>query len=170
MRSLILVSGMVCMLALSACGTIPAPTDTPVKLSLTVTASPGVNLDEQKRAAPIVVRLYELKYAENFEESDYFSLQDKDRAVLGDDLVSREQFQLRPGETRSISRDAHQGATVLGVIAAYRDLPNSVWRATWPFPPGREVSVWYRLPPQTLTLKIDLNASAIAISDGQQNR
>jgi type VI secretion system protein VasD len=168
MRSPIPVLAMVCALGFAACGRIPTPTNDPVKLSLTITASSDVNPDEQKRAAPIVVQLYELKYAGTFEESDYFSLQDKDKTVLGDDLVSRERFQLRPGESRSIAHEANPATTVLGIIAAYRDLPNSVWRATWPLP-ATQASAWYRQPP-TLTLKIDLNTNSIVISDEQQNK
>jgi type VI secretion system protein VasD len=168
MRSRILVLAMLCTPGFAACGFIPAPTNEPVKLSLTITASSHVNPDDQKRATPIVVRLYELKYAGTFQESDYYSLQDKDKSVLGDDLVVREQFQLRPGETRNIARDANRATTMLGIIAAYRDLPNSVWRATWPLP-APQVSAWYRQAP-TLTLKIDLDTSSILISNEQQNR
>ncbi|QYD69438.1 type VI secretion system lipoprotein TssJ [Paraburkholderia edwinii] len=169
MRPLIFVLAMVCATGLAACvSSRLAPPREPVRLNLTVTASPEVNRDGQNRAAPIVVRLYELKYAATFEDTDFFSLQDKDRTVLADDLISREQFQLRPGESRTIQRDANQATTVLGIVAAYRDLPHSVWRASWPLPPA-PASAWYRVPP-TLKLKINLDANAIVIFDEQQNR
>jgi type VI secretion system protein VasD len=135
----------------------------PVKLDISIIASSGVNPDDQKRPAPIVVRVYELKNADALNQADFYSLLDKDKTVLNDDLIQRDQFQLRPGEQTVIRREADQATTVLGVIAAYRDLPNSVWRATWPLPPAISAA-WYRRAPK-LKLVVDLEASAINITD-----
>jgi type VI secretion system protein VasD len=121
-----------CVLSLAGCTSNSSNVaHEPVRLDLSIKASSGVNPDDEKRPAPIVVRIYELKNADAFNSADFFSLQDKDKAVLADDLVARDQFQLRPGEEKTIHRNANQATTTLGVIAGYRDLPNSVWRATW---------------------------------------
>ncbi|MHB9839219.1 type VI secretion system lipoprotein TssJ [Paraburkholderia terrae] len=161
------VIAFACVLGLVACASNdPKAVHEPVKMDLTVTASSSVNPDDQKRAAPIVVRFYELKNADAFNAGDFFSLQDKDKTVLADDLVVREQFQLRPGESKHIQRNAEQATTTLGVIAAYRDLPNSVWRATWSLPPAPPAA-WYRPAPK-LKLTINLDTSAIRITDAQQ--
>jgi type VI secretion system protein VasD len=113
-----------------------------------------------------VVRVYELKDANAFNDADFFSLKDKDKTLLADDLVTRDQFQMRPGDSNSIKRDAQQATKVLGVIAAYRDLPNSVWRATWPMPASPKAA-WYHVMSPKLKLTIDLNANAIKIVDEQ---
>lgn len=169
MRPFTHVVALVCVLGLSACASSdPKAVHEPVKLDLTVTASSSVNPDDQKRAAPIIVRIYELKNADAFNAADFFSLQDKDKTVIADDLVARDQFQLRPGENRAIRRNADQATTTLGVIAAYRDLPNSVWRATWTLPPAPPAG-WYRFAPK-LKLTINLDTSAIRITDAQQNK
>ena len=155
---------MACVLGLVACTSDPSKgVHEPVRLDLSIAASSGVNPDDEKRPAPVVVRLYELKNADTFNSADFFSLQDKDKVVLADDLVVRDQFQLRPGEHKTIQRNADQSSTTLGVIAAYRDLPNSVWRATWALPaaPG---AAWYRFSPK-LQLTINLEANAIRITD-----
>lgn len=155
----------ICTLGIAACASSdPNPVHEPVKMTLTVNATSGVNPDDQKRAAPIIVRVYELKDASAFNEADFFSLQDKDKAALADDLVVRDQFQMRPGETKTIKREAQQATTVLGVIAAYRDLPNSVWRATWPMPLA-PTAAWYRVFSPKLKLTINLDANAIRIVD-----
>jgi type VI secretion system protein VasD len=57
---------------------------------------------------------------------------------------------------------------VIGVVAAFRNLPRSVWRATWPLPATYR-SAWYRAAPK-VDLKIGLDANAVVIVDGQQNR
>ncbi len=141
------MSALICMSGLAGCvSNLPPPRD-PVKMTLTVTASASVNPNDQKHPAPIVVRVYELKYATTFEDADFYSLQDKDRDTFAGDLVVRERssFVL--------------ATTVLGVTAVFRDLPHSVWRATWPLSAAYR-SVWYRVQPK-LDLKIDLDANAV---------
>jgi type VI secretion system protein VasD len=156
-----------CTLGLAACASSdPNSFHEPVKMTLTLKAASDVNPDDQKRAAPIVVRVYELKDANAFNDADFFSLKDQDKALLADDLVTRDQFQMRPGDSNSIRRDAHQATKVLGVIAAYRDLPNSVWRATWPMPRTPKAA-WYHVMSTQLKLTIELNANAIKIVDEQ---
>ncbi|TXC80111.1 type VI secretion system lipoprotein TssJ [Paraburkholderia azotifigens] len=155
---------MACTLGLAACTSDPSKgVHESVRLDLSIAASSGVNPDDEKRAAPVVVRVYELKNADAFNSADFFSLQDKDKVMLADDLVVRDQFQLRPGEHKTIQRDADQATTMLGVIAAYRDLPNSVWRATWAVPTS-PAAAWYRFSPK-LKLTIDLEANAVRITD-----
>jgi type VI secretion system protein VasD len=167
MRPFTHVVAFICALGLAGCASNdPKAVHEPVKLDLTVTASSNVNLDDQKRAAPIVVRIFELKNADTFNAADFFSLQDKDKTVLADDLIARDLFQLRPGENKIIQRNAEQATTTLGVIAAYRDLPNSVWRATWTLPPSPSAA-WYRFATK-LKLTINLDTSAIRITDAQQ--
>ena len=154
------------LLTLVSCASNDAPPRRePLKLALSINASTSVNPDDRKRAAPIAVRVYELKNADAFNEADFYSLQDKDKSVLADDLVTRDQFLLRPGERRTITRNANDASTVLGVIAAYRDLPNAVWRANWPLPTTPKAA-WYRRAPK-LNLDIDLDADAIRITDAQ---
>ena len=53
------------------------------KLEITITAAADVNHDDKGRAAPILVRLYELKSEGTFESADYFSLQTNDKALIG---------------------------------------------------------------------------------------
>ncbi|APR38882.1 type VI secretion system lipoprotein TssJ [Paraburkholderia sp. SOS3] len=170
MRPLKPVIALVCALTLASCaGNGSEAAHEPVKLELSVKAASTVNPDDQKRAAPIVVRIYELKNADTFEEADFFSLQDKDKTVLTDDLVMRDQFQLRPGESKTIRRKAAEATTTLGVLAAYRDLPNSIWRATWTLP-ATPSAAWYRRTPK-VQLTIDLDTSAIRITDARpQNK
>ncbi|EIF31100.1 type VI secretion lipoprotein, VC_A0113 family [Burkholderia sp. Ch1-1] len=150
--------------ALTACASSdPKTAKEPIKLELSVVASTGVNPDDQKRAAPIVVRVYELRTDGAFNSADFFSLQDKDKTALAEDLVTRAQFQLRPGESKSIRTRADPATTVVGILAAYRDLPNSVWRAAYPLPPAPDAA-WYRRAPK-LKLIINLEANAIRITE-----
>ncbi|MGE8161086.1 type VI secretion system lipoprotein TssJ [Paraburkholderia sp. NPDC080076] len=164
MRLFINVIALAFASTLTACvSSDPKMAKEPVKLELSVVASAGVNPDDQKRAAPIVVRIYELKTDGVFNSADFFSLQDKDKTALADDLVTRQQFQLRPGESKSIKTRADPATTSVGILAAYRDLPNSVWRAVYPLPAAPDAA-WYRASPK-LKLTINLEPNAIKITE-----
>lgn len=151
-------------LMLAACANPSPKPREPLNLDLTLSAAATVNPDEQQRAAPIVVRLYELKTDGAFNAADFYTLQDKDKTVLSDDLVKRDQFQLRPGEHLTIRRAADPASTKLGVLAAYRDLPNAVWRAvyTLPFTPDQ---AWYRVSTPKLKLIITLDTHSIKLTE-----
>jgi type VI secretion system protein VasD len=148
---------------LAACASSDPKPKEPLRLDLTVSGASNVNPDYQGRAAPIVVRIYELKTDSAFNAADFFSLQQKDKTVLADDLVKRDEFQLRPGEHRTIHRTADPATTTLGVLAAYRDLPHSVWRAAYPLPVSPD-KAWYRFSSPKLNLNVTLDANAIKVT------
>ena len=158
------VAAVALALVLAACASGDPKPREPLRLDLTVNAAATVNPDGQKRAAPIIVRVYELKTDGAFNAADFFTLQDRDKTVLADDLVKRDQFQLRPGEHVTITRTADPSTTTLGILAAYRDLPNSVWRAVYALPVTPD-KAWYRFPAPKLKLTITLDANAIKVTD-----
>lgn len=164
MRLITSVTAVAFALVLAACANGDPKPKEPLRLDLTVHAAATVNPDEQKRAAPIVVRVYELKTDGAFNAADFFTLQDKDKTVLADDLVKRDQFQLRPGEHVTIARNADPSTTTLGILAAYRDLPNSVWRTVYALPVTPD-KAWYRFSTPKLKLAITLDANAIKVTE-----
>ncbi|WP_296229279.1 type VI secretion system lipoprotein TssJ [Ralstonia sp. UBA689] len=160
----LVLSAVIPALLLGACASgDPSPKEA-TRLELTLNAASTVNPDDQKRPAPIAVRLYELKTDGAFNAADFFTLQDKDKTVLADDLVKRDQYLLRPGEHVTLARPIDPAATTLGVLAAYRDLPNSVWRTAYTLPPARDAA-WYHVFKQKLKLTIDLEANAIKVTE-----
>lgn len=163
LSTLVAVCAMLCLLALAGCAgsTDPKPKEA-VRLDLTLSATSTVNPDEQRRAAPIVVRIYELKNDTAFRTADFFTLQNQEKAAVGDDVIKRDEFLLRPGEHQHIIHRMDAATTSLGIIAAYRDLPNSVWRATWPVV-APDVA-WYRMFAPKLKLAVTLDTHAIQIA------
>ena len=137
----------------------------PLRLELSVKAAIDVNPDDRGRSAPIVVRIYELRNDATFESQDFLSLQEKDKPLLADDLNARDEFLLRPGDIKTIRRKPDSTTRVIGVLAAYRDLPNAVWRATYELPEARDAA-WYRRG-NKLKLTIDLGAKAIKVTESK---
>lgn len=138
----------------------------PTKLDISIEAASGLNPDDRGRAAPILLRVYELRSDNAFQEADFFSLQGADKATLSGDLLIVDQFILRPGETRSIRRRSHPESKAIGVFAGYRDLPNASWRAVYKVPPAAEAA-WYRalMPNNTISLLVMLQANAVLVTD-----
>jgi type VI secretion system protein VasD len=65
-----------------------------------------------------------------FENADFFSLYERARKSLAPDLVTSEELELRPGETVELKLSVGEGSRYVGVLAAYRDLPETKWRYT----------------------------------------
>lgn len=131
-RPLTCATILVVVLVMSCgCSSSP-PKPTPVKAAL-VTAV-DVNPDIEGHPAPIVVRLYELKEAGAFNNSDYFRLIDREQEALGASLVAKEEYELQPGESRTWDMKVPGEAHFLGVAAGFRDLANSHWKAVLPTP------------------------------------
>jgi type VI secretion system protein VasD len=135
------------------------------KLDFTITAASDLNPDDKGRAAPVMVRIYELRAEGNFESADYFALHTRDKALLGADLLVREEFIMRPGEVRSIRRKSHPDLAAIGVLVGYRDLAQADWRSVQGIDPAPEAA-WYRaaVPANKVNLRIDLHANGVRVT------
>lgn len=151
---------------LPACSLLSEPKEEPVRLNVSMQAVSDLNPDVKSRPAPIAVRVYELKSEATFVQADFFSLQNSDKATLTDDLLARDEFIMRPGERVTIRRKAHPQIGAIGVLAAFRDLPNATWRATYKLQPPAELS-WYKkmLPTGKLNLRVSLECNAVRITE-----
>ena len=119
------------LLGLSGCSAL-SPYSDMTKLDLTLNGSDELNPDLNGRPSPIVLRLIELKHPVAFETADFFSLYQRPKEVLAPDLVVLEELELRPGETRELKLSVQKDSRYVGVLAAYRDLPESNWRVVIP--------------------------------------
>jgi type VI secretion system protein VasD len=139
----------------------------PVQLDISLQAATDLNPDLKSRPSPMIMRVYELKSEATFVQADFFSLQNNERATLTEDLLARDEFIVRPGDRRGlIRRKIHPQTGVLGVFAAFRDLPRSTWRATFRVPPPADAA-WYKklLSSNTIPLRIVLEDNAVRIQE-----
>jgi type VI secretion system protein VasD len=127
----------ICLLAITVAGCFskkPKPPPPPPPTKAAIVVARDVNPDSDGRPSPIVVRLYQLKEEGAFNSASYFALADKEQATLGPSLDSREEYELQPGQTKELILKIPPEARYLGVVAAYRDLNNSKWKALSPAP------------------------------------
>jgi type VI secretion system protein VasD len=110
----------------------------PPTLTATSVATAQINPDARKRPSPVVVRVFELKTSTLFEQADFVSLFEKEQAVLGAELVSREEFVLRPGETKPLTKPLAPETKFIGVMVAFRELERARWRVVVPVVAGKK--------------------------------
>jgi type VI secretion system protein VasD len=115
-----------CLIALTACAAKPPK---PVQAHAQLIVSADVNPDTSGRASPIVVRLFQLRNDGEFAAADFFAIYEKEKETLGASLISREEYVLAPGETRTLDLGLSPEARFLGAVAAYRDIRAAHWRA-----------------------------------------
>lgn len=117
----------VLVVLLSACASEPPP-PAPTVVRLQFQAQADLNPSASGQAAPVRVRLYELKSGAAFSRADYFSLVEAANAALGSDLVEQDELLIQPGEQLIVDRTLDEQSRLLGFVVAYRDLDDSVWR------------------------------------------
>ena len=138
------------LLAAGACAKAPPPPALPpltivappeakapevnTKAPMTLAASADTNPDGAGRPSPVVVRVYQLKTDAAFKGADFFALFDDDQKVLGQELISRDEFVLTPSEKRTIDVTVARDARYVGAVAAFRDIRNAEWRGLVPAP------------------------------------
>jgi len=121
--------------ALSACGMFGKPPPPPPKqtsLEMTLAAGSQVNPNVERRASPVVVRIFDLKTSAGFDAANFDGLfdRDRDRQTLAAELVARDEFVLKPGEARKIDRPLAPETKVIGVAVAFRELERATWRTS----------------------------------------
>lgn len=93
--------------------------------------SSDLNPDDSGRPSPIVVRIYELASPGTFETADFFTLYEQEAATLGNDMLAREEFELKPNEAKTFEAQLQEDTRYIGVIGAYRNIDQARWRATY---------------------------------------
>jgi type VI secretion system protein VasD len=125
-------------------------------------ASEQVNPDASGRSSPIVVRLFQLRTDGAFAAAEFFDLYEKEKQVLGESLVSREEYVLAPGETRELEIPVNAQTSYLGVLAAYRDIRSAQWRAVAKAPEKKLTDL---IGKDGVTITLDKNAVALSVKD-----
>ena len=125
-RQLMTLAASASVAAIAGCAAKPPP---PTLLKAQLSAQANVNPDARNRPSPVTVRVYALKARAAFDNADFFALYERDKETLGADLVEKDEFQMKPGENRSLDKLLAPEIAYLGVFAAFRDLERAQWRA-----------------------------------------
>jgi type VI secretion system protein VasD len=131
--------------------------DDPPKVVIRIKTDSDVNPDETGRASPIVLRIYELKSDDVFNNADFFALYEEDTTILGDDMTARDEMKMPPDELIEIEKELDMEVRHIGVLAAYRQLDDAVWRGSIDTPPD-----------ETTYIDITVGRLTLSVEEGEK--
>lgn len=105
--------------------------DTDLKISFEVAAD--INPDEIGLASPLFIRFYELKAKKIMGKADFIDLYERDKEVLGADLVtSRKLKRFKPGESREEHFVLDKSTKYIALYAEFLDFKESEFKLIIP--------------------------------------
>lgn len=110
--------------------------DSPGALTVSAQGAAGMNPGPDGADRPLTLTVVQLRSAGAFDSADFFALQNP-AAALGGDLVKTDQIVLTPGASASKVIGIQEGASVVGIIAGFRDPAGKVFRLKTPAPGGQ---------------------------------
>lgn len=147
------------LLLLMSCSTVNSKVgktlnlDTDLKLSFDVASD--INPDDKKTPAPLFIRLYELKSAKMFERASFLELFERDKEVLGGDMLAKQQLRhIKPGENVELSFVLDQNTQAVGLFAEFLQYDNSNYKVIIPVTTSNVV---------TTSAKIRISGNSISI-------
>ncbi len=128
------------MLALSACSSINSSVgslfnmDTDLEIKFKVDAD--VNPDDDKKPSPLFVRMYQLKSTKMFSRANFIDLYEKDKEVLGADMISKQKLRrIKPGESRNENFVLNKETRYIGLYAEFLRFKKSSYKLLIPVVP-----------------------------------
>lgn len=145
-----------CLNLVGCSNQVPDEVKVPQRLEIQITTDSKVNTDDKNRPSPVLVRVYALSSDAAFSSADFFSLQNNDTATLGNDLITRDEFILRPGDVQNIRRKMDPKTRNIGILVGFRDLAKSKWREVYKLEEAPDVA-WYQRIMPVLKVRLDIN-------------
>jgi type VI secretion system protein VasD len=155
------------VLLLAGCGSKPKPGEPPpppatggifkpsiASIGGDLVAAADLNPSASARPSPLPLRIFELKAATAFNKADFLPLYQTELQALGDEMLTREEIVLAPGETRPIQKVLNADTRFIGVFGAYRSFERAVWRAIAPVQPGKKHQLQIRAASLAVSIQL----------------
>lgn len=131
------LSALALLLSLAACQSDKSTLggffdlDTDVKIQFIVDAD--INPDEQGTASPLFMRMYELKTQKTMKKADFIDLYEKDKKVLGADMVTKHKLKrFTPGEQRTEKFVLNKDTQYVALYAEFLNFSDSKYKLVFP--------------------------------------
>lgn len=132
------------MVSVTACSSINSSVggffnmDTDLEIKFKVDAD--VNPDDDKKPSPLFVRMYQLKSKKMFKRANFIDLYEKDKDVLGADMISKQKLRrIKPGENRKEQFVLDKKTNFIGLYAEFLDFKKSSYKLIIPVVPTNVV-------------------------------
>jgi type VI secretion system protein VasD len=113
---------------------VPDAMKAPRTVAIKLHAADALNVDQQGRPLALVVKIYKLRQNAAFQQASYdtFLSAQKEKELLGADLLEVKEVTLIPGQRYEISEKVSYEAAFIGVVAQFRNPAPSRWRVAFP--------------------------------------
>lgn len=122
---------------------VPEDQKPPREVRLQLQAGSNLNSDDRQRAQAAVVRIYQLKDASAFWLAPYdaFVQPDRDRALLGSNLVDVKELTLAPGQTYDVVEKVPRQAKALAIVTLFYTPAPQRWRVVFDAEPSEKTGI-----------------------------
>lgn len=107
----------------------------PQNIQMVIRGGDHLNPNDEGRALPVEVRVYQLKAPHKMEESEFEAIWRTDRDTLGEDIVKTDVFFLYPGQRVARAFRREDGVTHVVAVAIFRHPSGQSWRTIYELPP-----------------------------------
>jgi type VI secretion system protein VasD len=127
-------------------------------IRIDVHASNNLNLDANGRPLALVARIYKLKQNAAFEQASYDSFLNpqKEKELLGADLLEVKEITLVPGQRYHADEKVSQEAYFIGIVGLFRAPAAQRWRTSFPAPEAEKSGI-----------TVAMHACALNVGTGQ---
>jgi type VI secretion system VasD/TssJ family lipoprotein len=104
------------------------------KWRLVLTATQTLNQDDSGEGLPVVVRIYQLRGKDKFQQATFKALWKNDKELLEGDLLDRKELTVHPDSETvlDLDLDVKHGAAFFGVMALFRKPDVTSWKELVP--------------------------------------
>ncbi len=127
----------------SACAeTIPPPATPkkcpPMNVTLSLLASPAINLTPTGSPRPVVVRVYQLKNDSRLYNASFEDVWHDDKTSLGDDVVKVDEVEIYPATRADVKFERTEPVAHVAVVAIFQEPKGRSWFSIFDLPPPPE--------------------------------
>ena len=122
-------------LALGAAGlTKPTDPNATQDMPLMIQAGSKLNTDNYGHSYSVVVRIYQLKQSQEFQQAYYDAFLDpqKEKEALGSDVISAREITLIPGQNYINTEKVGMNADYIGIVAFFQSPSAERWKLIFP--------------------------------------
>lgn len=112
------------MILLSACGR---------SVNVELDARQQLNLDQNGRSLPVLIKVYELRDKSRFEQASFDGLWQQSKETLGSDLLAEQSITVLPGAHKKVNLPVESKTNYIGFVAVFRKKNQNYWRVLEPY-------------------------------------
>ncbi|PIE41147.1 MAG: type VI secretion system lipoprotein TssJ [Gammaproteobacteria bacterium] len=143
--SITMIASLLMVIFTTGCSTTARVLNLQTEVSMNFQVWPNINPDEAGRSSPLVIRVFELKDARQFQTEDFIGLFQESRERLGGDLVAERRLrELTPGIDHQEVLLLDPTVRYIGLLAEFVQYENAQARLVFPVEPHRttEKIIW----------------------------